>query len=164
MTSTITPIAATMNASDLQIEIIPRVWTQYRGAAAQLMAEGLIPDGFKWPASDHRVTIQVGNFSHWIGRERPEGHKGPKSSWNTADFWFLRRELLSQERDGWMDARIYEKKQEIADIIYRRTGEWERLYAKACKAREDDRYMMFRNLLVGEPRRGRGRPRKTVTS
>jgi hypothetical protein len=34
-------------ASDLFIEIYARAYTSYEGTAAQLIAEGLIPDGFK---------------------------------------------------------------------------------------------------------------------
>lgn len=38
---------AALIASDLIIEITPRAYTGYTGTAAQLIAEGLIPDGFK---------------------------------------------------------------------------------------------------------------------
>jgi hypothetical protein len=158
MTDTITPIAAPMNASDLQIVIIPRAHTWYRGTAAQLVAEGLIPDGFKWPTGTDQVEIEVGKFSLWIGRERPEGHKGPKSSWSGVDFWFLRRGLTSQRFDGFRAAHIYAKKQELEDVIYRHTAEWERIYFRAYSVREDVKYMAFRNQLIGERKRGRGRP------
>lgn len=149
-------------ASDLQVEIIPRAYTQYHGTAAQLIAEGLIPDGFKWPIGSNRITIEVGKFSLWIGRKRPEGHKGPMSSWTSGDYWFLRRELKSQTRNGYREADIYAKKMELADAIYRGTPEFARIGNASWKARCDDKYQAFRSLVIPEPKRGRGRPAKTT--
>ena len=153
---------ATLTASDLQISIVPRAYTSYQGTAAQLIAEGLIPEGFKWPSGTNRVTVTVGTFEHWIFRTRPEGHKGPMSSWISGDCWHLRRELANQQRDGYREADIYAKTRELADTINRGTLEWSRTCHKAFAARNDAKYMAFRTHLMGDlaPRR-RGRPAKS---
>lgn len=154
------PDASAILASDLLISIKPRAYTEYHGTAEQLRAEGLIPEGFKWPTGSNRVTVEVGKFSHWIFRKRPEGHKGPMSSWTSGDYWLLRRELASNVRDGWRTADIYAKKMELAETIHRGTPEYARIANASWEARCDDKYMAFRNLLTGEPKRGRVRPSK----
>jgi hypothetical protein len=165
MAQLITAGTAALIASDLQINVVPRAYTRYQGTAAQLIAEGLIPKDFKWPTGDERVTVKVGRFEHWIFRTRPEGHKGPKSSWTSGDCWFLRRELANQPRDGWRAADIYAKKMELAKTIYLGSSEWSCVWDKAYKAKQDDKYMAFRTLLLGElaPRK-RGRPAKSSTT
>lgn len=157
--NSLTTTIQSVSASDLQIEIIPRAYTQYQETAAQLVAEGLIPDGFKWPIGSTRVTIEVGKFSLWIGRKRPDGHKGPMSSWTSGDFWFVRRELASNKRDGWRDADIYAKSKELADIIYRGTSAYASIANASWKARLDEQYQAFRSLVIPQTKRGRGRPR-----
>lgn len=136
-----------LRAYDLTIHITPRAYTEYYGTAAQLIAEGLIPDGFKWPDGVRHVTIEVGDFCHWIGR-RPDGHKGPMSSWTSGDYWSLRRSLISQSRDSGRTAELYAKKQELADIIYRGTPEYSRIANASWKAHCDDKYQAFRELVI----------------
>lgn len=152
------PDASVILASDLLISIRPRSYTQYHGTAEQLRAEGLIPDGFKWPIGDRRISYEVGKFSCWMGRCRPDGIKGPKSIWVNGDYWFLRRDLTSRWYDGYRAADIYEKTRELAEIIQRGTPEGSRIANASWKARCDDKYMAFRNLLTGETKRGRVRP------
>jgi hypothetical protein len=152
--------ASTLLASDLQIEINPRVFTEYQGTAAQLIAEGLIPDGFKWPIRSVRVTIEVGKFSLRIGRQRPKGHKGPMKSWASGDCWFVRRELAAPVGDIWCDAEIYVKTKELKSVIYRGTREFARTANASWRAHCDDEYQAFRRLVFPEPKRGPGRPAK----
>jgi hypothetical protein len=125
----------------------------------------LIPDGFKWPNRAQRETIELGGFEHWIFRMRPEGHKGPMSSWVNGDCWYLRREPKRQFRAGYIEADIYAKKMELVDTIYRGTPEWRSTWDKACKARKDEKYMAFRTQILGDmaPRK-RGRPAKPVSA
>lgn len=155
---------AALLASDLTIHVTPRAYTSYQGTAAQLIAEGLIPDGFKWPTGANRVTVTVGRFEHWIFRTRPEGHKGPMSSWVNGDCWHLRRSLANQPRNGFREADIYAKTMELAETIYRGTAEWNRTFYRAYETRKDDKYQAFRLQLLGEPKRGRGRPAKNTTT
>ncbi|MBT9505511.1 hypothetical protein [Rhodoferax sp.] len=147
--------------SDLVISITPRAHTEYRGTAAQLIAEGLIPDGFKWPVGSGRLYYKLGEFTFWLGRRRPEGHKGPMCSWMDGDYWFVRRGLTSQEWGGYQAADIYEKQQELAFVLYRGSPQFNFLFNRAYKARSDDKYMAFRNRLTGEPKPGRGRPSRS---
>jgi hypothetical protein len=155
--------ASTLLASDLQIEIIPRAFTEYHGTAAQLITEGLIPDGFNWPIGSARVRIKAGKFSLWIGRKRPEGHKGPMKSWTSGDHWFIRRELASPAGDIWRDAEIYAKTKELTRAIYRGTNEFARTANAFWRAQCDDEYQAFRSLVVPESKRGPGRPAKPRT-
>lgn len=151
----------TLAASDLLISIRPRASTRYHGTAAQLIAEGLIPDGFKWPYRANRVSFEVGKFTHHLGRCRPEGIKGPMSIWVEGDYWFLNRSLTADNGYGWAAADIYEKKMELAAIMRRHTPEWGRMFNRYWAARQDDKFQAFRLQLLGAPRRGRGRPSKS---
>lgn len=150
--------------ADLLISIHPRASTRYHGTASQLIAEGLIPDGFKWPHKASRMSFEIGKFTHWMGRCRPDGIKGPMSIWTEGDYWFLQRSLTAEEGRGWHHAQLYEKTMELADIIRRNTPEWSRTSVRAYETRKDAKYQAFRLQLLGEPKRGRGRPAKTAAT
>lgn len=149
---------------DLRISIYPRACTRYHGTAAQLIAEGLIPDGFKWPQRTSRVSFEMGKFTHYMGRCRPDGIKGPMAVWVEGDYWFLQRSLTADEGRGWQAAQLYEKTMELAAIIHRTTPEWSRTFHRAYETRKDAKYQAFRLQLLGEPKRGRGRPVKNTTT
>ena len=150
--------------TDLLITIHPRASTRYHGTAAQLIAEGLIPDGFKWPHKAARASFEMGRFTHWMGRCRPDGIKGPMAVWTEGDYWFLQRSLTADEGRGWHQAQLYEKTMELADLVRRNTPEWNRMFSRAWDTRKDAKYQAFRLQLLGEPKRGRGRPAKTTTT
>lgn len=154
----------TLAASDLLISIHPRACTRYHGTAAQLIAEGLIPDDFKWPHKATRVSFEMGKFTHYMGRRRPEGLKGPMSAWAEGDYWFLQRRLTAQEGNGLHQAQIYEKAMELADAIGRHKPEWTHTFKRAQEARKDDTYQAFRLQMLGAPKRGRGRPAKNTNA
>ena len=149
---------------DLRVSIYPRACTRYHGTAAQLIAEGLIPDGFKWPQRTSRVSFEMGKFTHYMGRCRPDGIKGPMAVWVEGDYWFLQRSLTADEGRGWQAALLYEKTMELADLVRRNTPEWNRMFSRAWETRKDDKYQAFRLQLLGEPKRGRGRPVKNTTT
>ena len=151
----------TLAASDLLISIHPRACTRYHGTAAQLIAEGLIPDGFKWPHKASHTAFEMGKFTHRMGRCRPVGFKGPMSAWAEGDYWFLQRSLTAEEGHGWHHAQLYEKKMELAAIVRRNTPEWGRMFNRYWVTRQDDKFQAFRLQLLGAPRRGRGRPSKS---
>lgn len=155
---------STLLASDLLIKITPRAEAHYRGTAEQLSAEGLIPGGFKWPVGTARVSYVIGEFDYWMGRCRPTGTKGPMKIWVNGDYWFLRRSLKSDDENQWLNADIYEQTMALANTIRRGTSEWARTCNLACKARMDNKYMAFRLQVLGEQKRGRGRPVKSVTA
>lgn len=149
---------------DLRISITPRFSTRYHGTAAQLIAEGLIPDGFEWPHRSNSASFTMGRFTHRLRRIRPDGIKGPMSIWIEGDYWFLQRSLVAEEGMGFQRALIYQKTQELADILYRQTAEWSRLFHRAYETSKDAKYQAFRLQLLGEPKRGRGRPAKHTTT
>lgn len=148
---------------DLRVSIHPRACSRYYGTAEQLVAEGLIPDGFKWPNKARRAAFEMGEFTHFLGRCRPDGIKGPMSIWTEGDYWCLQRSLIADEGKGGQAAQLYEKSMELAEIIRRNTPEWMREFNRAWEARKDAKYQAFRQQLLGEPKRGRGRPPKTTT-
>ena len=93
-------------AHDLRVEICPRGYDWWHGTGAQLQAEGLIPADFDWPKGKEHGSWVSGRFEFWLFRVRPEGHKGPKSSWLESDSWACRRVLATQARDGFMAADL----------------------------------------------------------
>lgn len=169
MTTTSQTVAAELGispllVSDLSIEIYARACTRYEGTAAQLIAEGLIPDGFKWPKRTKYVSFEVGQFTYWVGRRRPRGMKGPMKAWAEGDYWHMQRSLVADEGTCWKAAQVYEKTIELAEVIRRDTPEWRRVFHLASKAKKDAQYMAFRQQLTGELKRGRGRPAKNTAT
>lgn len=142
-------LIADLLKTDLQIDIYQRAYARFHGTAAQLMAEGLIPDGFQWPKGTQRAKIQVGRFEYWLFRTRPLGHKGPMCSWTEGDYWHLRRTLANHPNDGFKAALIYEKQKALLEATSGITVEWVRTYRRACEAHRDPEYMAMRALLIG---------------
>lgn len=164
MTERLEPVGKTaLLASDLIIEILPRWSCRFRGTAEQLIAEGLIPDGFKWPAKTQRHNWDDGQFDYWLQRCRPEGLKGPQSAWANGDYWVI--DKSPKGRVEYSEHLIYMKKLELAEIIRRGQPESNQIWYLAYKAREDGRYMAFRTRLLGDlaPRK-RGRPVKSTAT
>lgn len=159
MAQSLTPANA-----DLLVLITPRAYTRYYGTAAQLVAEGLVPDGFQWPSGDRSVSFEIGLFTHDLARCRPDGIKGPKSVWTSGDYWRLQRGVTAENGKGFYRAQIYEKSMELQQIIHCNTPEWNQLFCRAWEAQKDTKYQAFRLQVLGEPKRGRGRPAKAAAS
>jgi hypothetical protein len=147
----------------LQIEIFARAWDWWTGTAAQLQAEGLIPDGFEWPRGKAHFRWTCGAFEFWLLRTRPKGHKGPQSSWIELDSWALRRSLVKHQGTGLREARIYEAEQAHAEMLYRKTAEYQAQFFACLEAEKDKAYQTFRKLIVPAKRKGR-RPARGVGS
>lgn len=159
----ITTGASALLASDLIIEIQPRWKCRFRGSAAQLIAEGLIPEGFKWPARTRRECWESGNFNYCVERRRPVGHKGPMSTWSDGDFWVL--DVYIKGCCGFSAHLIHEKTRELNEIIRGMSLEWSRTCGLAHQAKQDNKYMTFRTQLFGDMvSRKRGRPAKNTTT
>lgn len=155
--------ASALLASDLIIEITPRWISRFRGTSAQLVAEGLIPKDFEWPYRTQTKKWKVGDYEYSVQRCRIPGVKGPMSIWVDGDFWVLDYEPIKKSCN-YRDHLIYTKTTELAEIIHRQTPEWSRQFHRAYEAKKDDKYMAFRNLLTGGPKRGRGQPAKNTTT
>lgn len=150
--------------SDLRIAIYPRACTRYYGTAAQLMAEGLIPGGFKWPHKASRMSFEMGAYTHYLRRSRPDGIKGHVTGLSDCDHWCLQRSPTAELGHSWHQAQLYEKTLELAELLRRDTPEWQRTFHRAYETRKDAKYQAFRLQLLGEPKRGRGRPAKTAAT
>jgi hypothetical protein len=135
-------------ASDLLVEISPRWITRFRGTRAQLMAEGLIPEGFEWP---HRTVSQAwaaGDSEYSVQRARIPGTKGPMSIWIDGDFWVLDY-MPIQKSFGYLHHLVHTKTMEIIQLMHRQTPEGGREFDRANEAKKDGKYMAFRHLLTG---------------
>ena len=155
------PCAATLAASDLLIAIQPRGFTDIHGTSAQLCAEGLIPDGFKWPSRTERVSWTNEKFSFSVARSRPPGTKGPMSTWIAGDYWSLERCLNVDRLEVIRFAEIYKRSCELNAAILFGSAECCRLGERVSVAWQDSAYTAFRQRILGDDPRGPGRPRKT---
>jgi hypothetical protein len=129
-------------ARELIIEIWPRGYDQWTGTREQLEAEGLIPQGFEWPVRFSHAGWAVGPFDLMLSRQRPEGHKGSKSTWADVDYWWLRRTLVEHRGTGFAAAILYRKQQE-----FRRAGEAQprtRCRKRLCRAIDDEAFQRFK--------------------
>lgn len=152
-----TPQAGTAEP-ELRIEIWPRGDDTWIGTSAQLVAEGLIPQDFKWPVAFSDRMWTDGPFDYWLTRTRPEGAKGPKSSFVEVDHWRLRRRWAAYGRDGYGHAHIHEKRIELQHAIWKESPEGmrqsERFY---FVVQSDKAFQSFRARIpaLNPPKRGR---------
>lgn len=162
-----TPTTPT-HAPELRITIWLDQWVEFIGTAAQLRAENLIPDSFEWPpgATDKHWTAR--GMRYWMRRCRPEGHKGPMSSWLTLDNWFVR---ISPDNPDpqWharrsiqrMEAALRREQHHLTPAGARqRHQEWLRIMA----ALRDQRFQTFKAKLPGLTPPTRGRKAMAATS
>lgn len=131
--------------SDLTICIVPRAYTCYLGTSQQLVAEGLVPQGFAWPIGSRHTTFTAGQFAYRVGRSKPLGHTGPMRTWLSLDHWCVLRRLAEQVINPWHARGIYEKSAALAAALSRGTPASRHLASCAYNARHDDRYQAFRS-------------------
>ena len=150
---------------ELHIEIRRDEWAQYTGTAAQLQAEGLIPDGFEWPRAAAAKRWQAGGFDYWLNRRRPEGHKGPMRSWLDLDNWCVRVNVTGRDYH-WRLRRGLERKAEALRADFHRhtaagSRKWNADWTRYWQTVEDKRFQAFKALVPGliPPKRGR-KPRQ----
>jgi hypothetical protein len=158
----------TDTAPELRIEIWPDDWAQYTGTAAQLQAEGLIPDGFEWPQAAADKRWEANGFDYWLRRTRPDGHKGPMRSWLEVDNWFLRVSVTGRDYH-WRTRRGLERKAEALRAEYHRhtaagAREWEAAWHRYWQTVKDKRFQAFKALVPGLVAPKRGRKPKTETT
>lgn len=154
--STHQDIAAPTAEQDVLIDIYPRGYDSWVGTSAQLIAEGLIPDGFGWPRGAADMHWNANGFDYWLRRTRPEGHKGPMRSWLEIDHWCLRRTLSSKGRDGFTAARIHEKRVALEEELWRSTPAYREQWRRYWAAHEDKAFQRLKALIVPEQKK-RGR-------
>ena len=142
-------------ADGLRIEIRPRCCVWWYGNAAQLEAEGLIPDGLVWPIGREHRTWTAGDFDYWLSRHRPEGYKGPLSGWIRLDSWSLCRSLAEHcgGRDSGAAARIYAAEKAIKEEQFRQTSAWSHQWHARREAENDTAYQAFRSICIPAPKK-----------
>lgn len=157
-------VASSLNTErELQIEIYPRGYDWWHGTSAQLLAEGVLPQGFEWPKGLERKSWSAGRFKYWLFRVRPDGHKGPQSSYLNVDNWSCRRTLAAQASDGFASARLHEKRVALEEELWSRTPAAQKQFNRYWAAQEDKAFQAFKATVLPQPKK-RGRPRKSSTN
>lgn len=156
-----------VNEPELHIEIWRDWYADFKGTAAQLIAEGLTPEGFEWPHAANNAQWEANGFTYWLRRVRPDGHKGPKRSWLELDHWLIHVQVTGRDF-AWRRRRKLERMaEELAAEQYRdtaagsreRDAHWKR-YWKACG---DEAFQAFKSLIPGLVSPKRGRKTRSVT-
>lgn len=137
---------------ELIIDIRQDEWAEFEGTAAQLVAEGLIPDGFEWPRAAADRFWKANGFDYWLRRTRPDGHKGPMRSWLGLDNWFVRVHVTGRDQ-AWITRRKLERKTEDLRAEYHRhtpegSQEWRAKWNRYWQAREDEVFQAFKAKLI----------------
>ncbi len=151
-------LASLPPADDLRIEIRPRGGVWWYGTAAQLEAEGLIPDGLVWPTGREDRTWTAGAFYYWLSRQRPEGYKGPRSGWIHMDSWSLSRSFADDSLgvEAYVAGNLYAAEMARREERIRQTIYWERQFLACREAEKDTAYQAFRSIFIpASKKRGR---------
>lgn len=120
------PAIAHPDTRELHITFYPDAWARYEGSAAQLMAEGLIPEGLAWPQGAQSRAWSAGGLEYRLRRSRPAGHKGPMKSWLGLDHWSLYSSVPGRGLE-WLDRqRVKHKTQALRDELHSQTPEGRR--------------------------------------
>lgn len=144
-----------LRASDVAVNIYPRGFAEWSGSAAQLIAEGLIPDKFEWPHSSDCKRWRAGLFECFVHRMRPADMKGPQSLWKTGDYWRLRTTLAAQGMDGFAAARIYEAQANLKRELWVLSQAGRCACNRFWRARMDEPFQGFLRLAMGIPEASR---------
>lgn len=137
--------------------------TEFMGTRAMLEAEGIIPANTRWPEAYGRECWNVGTLHYELGRQRPEGAKGPRKAFATCDWW-----CLSQERpDGlsYQQRVLRDKKKELEALAYQcsREGQIKRAayFERRWAAGRDTGFQAFLAQFPGLLPKQRGRKLST---
>lgn len=168
---TVTPKTAAQPAErELLIEIWCDKWAHFEGTAAQLIAEGLIPDGFEWPQAAASKRWESNGFKYWVNRTRPKNHKGPMRSWLELDNWFIRIYVAGRDHRWCTQRRLERMAEALRAEVYRHTPaglrEWSATLDRYRSARRDEAFQSFKALIPGlvPPKRGRkAKPKPEAT-
>lgn len=155
------PMPCVEQVCELKIAIYPRSYVRWIGTGAQLQAEGLIPADFEWPNGLAKKYWTAGKFEYQLLRVRPEGHKGPRSSYLEVDNWDYRRGLLNQ---GFEEARIYEARVALEKEIWTHTPAAIQHFGRYWTAHEDKSFQSFKSIFMPQPKKSCRPSKPKVTS
>ena len=102
--------SAPVNTRDLAIRYCPGRWIRFSGTSAQLEAEGLIPNGLKWP---HRTNIAEwagGGYVFKLRRARLPG--SGYAPWAEGDYWALSLWIVGMRR-SFLEQAIIDKEKSL---------------------------------------------------
>jgi hypothetical protein len=150
---------------ELLIRVIADGWANYQGTAAQLQSEGLIPDGFVWPRATAKKCWKVNGLEYRLCRKRPDGHRGPMSSWIELDNWSLCTEVAGRGWE-WVKRRAIERKaEELRDEVYSLSPagqrEEEAHRSRYWAAIQDKAFQDFKALFAPERKKPGRKPKAT---
>lgn len=156
--------APSVDVGELTILIRPHdsAHCEYIGTRMQIEAEGVIPEGIKWPDGFINNFWQANGFRYWLRRQRPEGVKGPRRNFLFCDNWCL---CISKEEPPGYSEAIARKEKELQTLRKHQTQEWitvsNEQFRRCCAARTDEKFQEFMSLFPAiELSKGkkRGRP------
>lgn len=157
------PTLAHPDTRELHITIYPGHFARYTGSAAQLAAEGLIPEGLAWPRGKCSTRWTANGFDYILCRCRPEGRKGPMKSWLALDHWCLVFYVTGSEWPGSARHRLERAAQALRDEIYRQSPagqrEWQAGWNRWWAAHKDTAFQAFKAAVL-PARKKPGRPAK----
>lgn len=113
--------------------------TVFLGTSSQLLDEGLIPDGFEWPAHRGVIRWSSDGMQCRMHRARPPG--ATAREWHGADWWRLARSAVTGKscREQNMDAA----ERALARAAYAVSPAGRRIPDLAYAARCDKAYCRF---------------------
>jgi len=157
---------------ELQITIWPDESTKFEGSAAQLVAEGIIAKGFKWPRAAALERWEANGFDYWLSRARPQGWKGSMKTWLEVDNWVVHIRVAGRDYFERNRLKLVRKSAELqaelrAECRRRPPAglrEWETKWSHYFDARDDKAFQAFKALIPGLIPPKRGRKAKTTTS
>lgn len=138
-------VPAALSTGELTIEITPDSYVFWRGTAAQLMDELLIPFGLEWPVGTDEVTWDDNFGIHYtLKRCRPEGMKGPMKAWTSGDWWWCCAKPIDFER---RQARKVERMREELAAEIRRQRTFDEDLERAVRIKADPAFKAFKQRL-----------------
>ena len=142
-------------APELEIYMDDLGTLRFTGTAAQLISEGLIPEGFSWPKGLDAAHWTLGPLQLHASRVRPTGFKGPARAWWEIDSWGVWIRVSGRVRDpGWYVRRRLERKAAAIKLeIFEHSPEGEHLrrarQQRYYDAKDDRAFQSFKALVPG---------------
>lgn len=134
--------------AEVEILIFQDSYVAYHGTHAQLVNEGLIPEGKALPNKDEQIAWRQGAYEFALRRVRPEGHKGPKRSWHALDFWCLEVYSTAHPSSEVRHRKLLRLAFEVQAKLMQ-AGQPDRLLALYRQAMDDTAYQAFRRRIPG---------------
>ena len=137
-------------------------WVRYEGTAAQLIAEGVIPEGLEWPRATAHDRWEANGFEYWLRRARPQGHKGPMRSWLEMDNWVIQINVSGRDHQWHTRQRLKRQSEELAAAYHHESAAGQREFSTNfnlyLKARDDKAFQTFKSTYILERKKPGRKP------